>query len=133
MIDDYITENVKWFRMKRIHGQSLVIIHDTFFLNDTKESHLYFLCFKMPSYEMLPLIWNRHGHSMLANLKIIYQLHAHPVHLNSVEIFWAEIYWGRLFLGSNIVSFNRTLVVPYEISKVNFHAEKKFLSVCQEI
>jgi hypothetical protein len=30
-----------------------------------------------------------------------------------------------LFLESNLVSFNRTLVVPYEISKVNFHAEKK--------
>jgi hypothetical protein len=27
------------------------------------------------------------------------------------------------FLGLNLVSFNRTLVVPYEISKVNFHAE----------
>ena len=25
-------------------------------ISDTKESHLYFLCFKMPSYEMLPLI-----------------------------------------------------------------------------
>ena len=33
---------------------------------------------------------------MLANLKIICQVHAHSVHQNSVEIFWAEIYWGRL-------------------------------------
>ena len=33
---------------------------------------------------------------MLANLKIICQFHAHPVHQNSVEIFWAEIYRGRL-------------------------------------
>ena len=36
---------------------------------------------------------------MLANLKIIFQFHAHPMHQNSVEIFWAEIYRGRLFLG----------------------------------
>ena len=43
----------------------------------------------------------------------------------SVEIFWAV-------LGPNLVSFNRTLVVPYEISKVNFHAENIFLSVCQK-
>jgi len=71
---------------------------------------------------------------MLANLKIIYQFHAHPVHQNSVEIIWAEIYRGRLFLGSNLVSFNRTLVVPYEISKVNFHAEFFFLvSMSEEI
>jgi hypothetical protein len=62
---------------------------------------------------------------MLANLKIICQFHADPVHQNSVVIFWAEIYRVRLFLGSNLVSFNRTFVVPYEISKVNFHAEKK--------
>ena len=44
---------------------------------------------------------------------------------------WAEIYRGRLFLGSNLVSFNRTLV-PDEISKVNFRTEKIFLSVCQK-
>jgi hypothetical protein len=49
-----------------------------------------------------------------------------PVHQNSVEI-----YRGRLFLGSNLVSFNRTLV-PYEISKVNFHAEKKILVIMSE-
>ena len=59
--------------------------------------------------------------------EIICRFHAHPVHQNSVEIFWAEIYRGRFFLGSNLVSFNRTLVVPYEISKVSFHAEKTFL------
>jgi hypothetical protein len=44
----------------------------------------------------------------------------------SVEIFWAEIYWGRFLLGSNQVSFNRT-VVPYEISKVNFRVETQIL------
>ena len=51
----------------------------------------------------------------------------------SVEIFWAEIYWGRLFLGPNLVSFNR-VVVPYEISKVNFCVETKILvSMSEEI
>ena len=44
----------------------------------------------------------------------------------SVEIFWAEIYRGRHFLGPNLVSFNR-IVVPYEISKVNFRVETKIL------
>ena len=34
--------------------------------------------------------------TLLANLKIICQFHAHSVHQNSVEIFWAEIYRGRL-------------------------------------
>ena len=69
---------------------------------------------------------------MLANLKMICQFHAHPVHQTSVEIIWAEINRGRLFSGSRLVSLNRTLVVPYEISKVNFHTEKYFLSVCQK-
>ena len=44
----------------------------------------------------------------------------------SVEIFWAEIYWGRFLLGPNQVSFNR-IVVPYEISKVNFRVETQIL------
>ena len=64
---------------------------------------------------------------MLANLKIICQFHAHPVNQNSVEIFLGRDISGTTFLGSNLVSFNRTLVVPYEISKVNFHAENDFL------
>ena len=34
---------------------------------------------------------------MLANLKIICQFHAHPVHQHSVDIFWAKIYRGWLF------------------------------------
>ena len=51
----------------------------------------------------------------------------------SVEIFWAEIYRGRLFLGPNLVSSNR-VVVPYEISKVNFRVEAKILvSMSEEI
>jgi hypothetical protein len=70
---------------------------------------------------------------MLTNLKIICQLHTHPVHQNSVEIFWPEIYRGRLFIGLNLVSFNRTLVVPYEISKVNFHVKKILVSMSKEI
>ena len=56
----------------------------------------------------------------------------------SVEIFWAEIYWGQPFFGaessliqSSCRSFIR-VIVPYEISKVNFRVEKKFLSGCQK-
>ena len=47
--------------------------------------------------------------------------------------FFGPRYIGDdFFLWSNLVSFNRTLVVPYEISKVSFHAENVFLSVCQK-
>jgi hypothetical protein len=42
-----------------------------------------------------------------------------------------DISGTTFFLGPNLVSFNRT-VVPYEISKVNFRIEKKFLSVCEK-
>ena len=50
----------------------------------------------------------------------------------SVEIFWAEIYWGRLFLGPNLVFIR--VIVPYEISKVNFRVETKILvSMSEEI
>ena len=42
-----------------------------------------------------------------------------------------DISGTTFLLGPNLVSFNRTLVA-YEISKVNFRAEKKFLSVCQK-
>jgi hypothetical protein len=76
---------------------------------------------------------------MLAHLKIIWEFHAHPVH-QSVEIFWAEIYWGRLLLRakSSLIqlscrSFIR-VIVPYEISKVNFRVETKILvSMSEEI
>ena len=58
----------------------------------------------------------------------------------SVEIFWAEIYWGRLFFraeSSVIQSSCRSLIrviVPYEISKVNFRVETKILvSMSEEI
>jgi len=65
---------------------------------------------------------------MLANLKIICQFHAHPVHQNSVEIFWAEIYRGRLFLGS-------IAIVPIEdavLFELTSTQKKNFLSVCQK-
>jgi hypothetical protein len=51
----------------------------------------------------------------------------------SIEIFWAEIYWGRLFFraeSSLIQSSCRSfigVIVPYEISKVNFRVETKIL------
>jgi hypothetical protein len=58
----------------------------------------------------------------------------------SVEIFGAEIYWGRLFFraeSSFIQSSCRSfigVIVPYEISKVNFHVETKILvSMSEEI
>jgi hypothetical protein len=51
-----------------------------------------------------------------------------------------EIYWGRLFLraeSSLIQSSCRSfigVIVPYEISKVNFHVETKILvSMSEEI
>jgi hypothetical protein len=50
----------------------------------------------------------------------------------SVQIFWAEIYRGRHFLGPNLVSFNR-IVVPYEISKVNFRVETKNIFSMSEV
>ena len=70
---------------------------------------------------------------MLANLKIIWQFHAHPVH-QKVSRFFGPRYIGDDFvLGPNLVSFNRT-VVPYEISKVNFCVEANILvSMSEEI
>ena len=58
----------------------------------------------------------------------------------SVEIFWAEIYWGRLIFRaeSNLIQSSCRsfigVIVPYEISKVNFHVETKILfSMSEEI
>ena len=95
---------------------------------------------------------------MLANLKIIWQFHAHPVH-QKVSRFFEPRYIGDNFYKfenilpgmrrkvnistlmvfrnqkerQNLVSFNRT-VVPYEISKVNFRVEAKILvSMSEEI
>ena len=70
---------------------------------------------------------------MLANLKIIWQFHAHPVHQEVSRYFGPRYIGDDLFLGPNLVSFNRT-VVPYEISKVNFRVETKILfSISEEI
>jgi hypothetical protein len=58
---------------------------------------------------------------MLANLKIIYRFHAHPVHQNGVDIFWPKYVWDDIFRVE-------TTLVPYEISQVNFWCEEnKFL------
>ena len=70
---------------------------------------------------------------MLANLKIIWQFHAHRVHQKVSRFFGPRYIGGRLFLGPNLVSFNRT-ATPYEISKVNFRVETRILvSMSEEI
>jgi hypothetical protein len=83
---------------------------------------------------------------MLANLKIFWQFHAHPVH-QKVSRFFGPIYIGDdFFLGPNLVSFNRNLrtvfvsatehgsSAGYKISKVNFRVETKiFVSMSEEI
>ena len=68
-----------------------------------------------------------------ANLKIIWQFHAHPMHQKVSRFFGTRYIGDDFFLGPNLVSFNRT-VVPYEISKVNFRVETKILvSMSEEI
>jgi hypothetical protein len=70
---------------------------------------------------------------MLTLLKIICQFHAHPVHQKVSRFFGPRYIGDDFFLGPNLVSFNRA-VVPYEISKVNFHVETKILvSMSEEI
>jgi hypothetical protein len=70
---------------------------------------------------------------MLANLKIIWQFHAHPVHQKVSRFFGPRYIGDKFFVGPNLVSFNET-VVPYEISKVNFRVETKILvSMSEEI
>ena len=52
----------------------------------------------------------------------------------SVEIFGPRYIGDDFFLGPNLVSFNRTVVPLYEISKVNFRVETKILvSMSEEI
>jgi hypothetical protein len=58
---------------------------------------------------------------MRANLKIIWQFHAHPVHQKVLRFFGPRYIGDDFFLGPNLVSFNRS-VVPDEISKANFLA-----------
>jgi hypothetical protein len=70
---------------------------------------------------------------MLANLKIIWQFHAHPVQQQVLRFFGPRYIGDDFSLGPNLVSFNRT-VVPYEISKVNFRVETKIVvSMSEEI
>jgi hypothetical protein len=63
---------------------------------------------------------------MLANLKIIWHFHAHPVHQKVSRFFGPRYIGDDFFLGPILVSFNRA-VVPYEISKVNFRVETKII------
>ena len=65
-------------------------------------------------------------------LKIIWQFHAHPVH-QKVSRFFGPRYIGDDFfraesslIQSSCRSFIR-VIVPYEISKVNFRVETKIL------
>ena len=70
---------------------------------------------------------------MLTNLKIIWQFHAHPVYQKVSRFFGPRYIGDDFFLGPNLVSFIR-VVVPYEISKVNFRVETKILvSMSEEI
>ena len=70
---------------------------------------------------------------MLAHLKIIWQFQAHSVHQKVSRFFGPRYIGDDFFLGPNLVSFNRA-VIPYEISKVNFRVETKFLfSMSEEI
>ena len=72
---------------------------------------------------------------MLAHLKIIWQFHTHPVHqkvsryIGDDSFFRAE----SSLIQSSSRSFIR-VIVPYEISKVNFHVETNILvSMSEEI
>ena len=70
---------------------------------------------------------------MLANLKIIWQFHAQPVHQKVSRFFGPRYIGDDFFLEPNLVSFNQA-VVPYEISKVKFREETKILvSMSEEI
>ena len=83
---------------------------------------------------------------MLANLKIIWQFHAHPAHQKVSRLFGLRYIGDDFILGPNLVSFNRKLrtvfvsatehgsSAGYKISKVNFHVETKILvSMPEEI
>ena len=70
---------------------------------------------------------------MPAHLKIILQFHAHPVCQKVSRFFGLRYIGDDFFLGPNLVSFNR-VIVPYEISKVNFRVETKIVvSMSEEI
>jgi hypothetical protein len=76
---------------------------------------------------------------MLTNLKIIWQFHAHPVHQKVSRLFGPRYIGDDLFraesslIQSSCRSFIR-VIVPYEISKVNFRVEtKNLVSMSEEI
>ena len=77
---------------------------------------------------------------LVANLKIIWQFHAHPVN-QKVSRFFGPRYIGDDFFfraeSSLIQSSCRSfigVIVPYEISKVNFRVETNILvSMSEEI
>ena len=69
---------------------------------------------------------------MLAHLEIIWQFHAHPVHQKVSRLFGPRYIGDNFFraessfIQSSCRSFIR-VIVPYEISKVNFRVETKIL------
>ena len=70
---------------------------------------------------------------MLANLKIIWEFHAHPVHQKMSRFFDPRYIGDDFLLGPNLISFNRAVVL-YKISNVNFRLETKILvSMSEEI
>ena len=84
---------------------------------------------------LLKLIWNRHGHECSR----IWKLSGNCTQcIKKCRDFLGRDILGTTFFGaeSGLIqlrcrSFIR-VIVPYEISKVNFRVEKKFLSVCQK-
>ena len=71
---------------------------------------------------------------MLAHLKIIWQFHAHLVHQKVSRFLGTTFFRAESSLiQSSCRSFIR-VIVPYEISKVNFRVETKILvSMSEEI
>jgi hypothetical protein len=99
-------------------------------------------CLNFKSIKLLLLslsIWNRHGHECSR----IWKLSGNFTLIQCIKKcrdFWAEIYWGRLFFRaeSNLIQsscrYFIRVIVPYEISKVNFRVETKILvSMSEEI
>jgi hypothetical protein len=66
-----------------------------------KESHLYFLCFKMPSYEMLPLLFMGIEMILFDNSVLkLYLLNTHlSFHINSFNYFILFICFIEQFVG----------------------------------
>jgi hypothetical protein len=92
------------FEWKRFRGNFPDIIHDK--KNDSKESHLHFLCFKMPSYEMLPLIFMGQEMILFENSVLkMYLLNTHlKFHINSFNYFILFICFIKQFVISRLIS-----------------------------